>query len=97
MSESKLYYRVIFNEWKIVDSSESHLNHSLGLEIHLLGKFTSYILVLWYQTYHNVEKWVIYSHKKILQQIAGYNVEMYKIDTKIKPMPLSSFRKGLIG
>ena len=49
-------YRVIFNEWKIVDSSESHLNHCLGLEIHLLGKFTSYILVLWYQTYHNVEK-----------------------------------------
>ena len=32
-------YRVIFNEWKIVDSSESQLNHCFGLEIHLLGKF----------------------------------------------------------
>ena len=43
-------YRVIFNECEIVDSSESHLNHCLGLEIHLFGKFTSYILVLWYHT-----------------------------------------------
>ena len=30
-------------------------------------------------------------------QISGYKVEMCKIDTKINPMPLSSFRKGLNG
>ena len=62
--------------------------YCLGLEIHLLGKFTSYILLLWYHLYHNVKKWVSYSHMKIWQQIAGYNVEMGKIATKIKPMPL---------
>ena len=38
-----------------------------------------------------------YSDKKIWQQIDGCNVEMCKIDTKIKPMPFSSFRKGLNG
>ena len=43
-------YRVIYNECEIVDSSESHKNNCLGLEIHLLGKFTSYILILWYHT-----------------------------------------------
>ena len=35
--------------------------------------------------------------KKIWQQIAGYKVKVCKIDTEIKPMLLSSFRKGLNG
>ena len=39
-------YRVIFNERKIVHSSESHLNHSIGLQFHFFVKFTSYVLVL---------------------------------------------------
>ena len=43
-------YRVIFNEWKIVHSSESNLNHSTGLQVHSFVKLTSYILVLWYNT-----------------------------------------------
>ena len=43
-------YRVIFNEWKIVHSTESHINLSIGLQFHFFVKFTSYILVLWYHT-----------------------------------------------
>ena len=38
-------YRVIFNEWKIVHSSESNLNHSIGLQFYFFVKFTSYIFV----------------------------------------------------
>ena len=36
-------------------------------------------------------------NKKMGQQIAGYKVEMCKIETNIKPMPLSNIRKGLNG
>ena len=60
------------------------LNQDFNLCIFLS---TSSIFVKWYHTWHNVEKWVSYSDKKIGKQIAGYKVEMCKSKTTTKPIP----------
>ena len=85
-------YRVIIGSCQIVDTSESHkkeLNHDFNLCLFLS---TSYILVQRYHTWHNVEKWVIYSDKKIGKQIAGYKVELCKSKTTTKPVLLQTIR-----